>query len=457
MNNYKRIFAIFFIALGITLINGCMVQNPTKSMSQQAPSTITILSPFDAEKARILSLDTGTNIIYGTIPEWISKVASSPVGAVIALVPATDYTIERVKYLYNNENGGFIAENNPVLQTKFSPDYPEYKTLLRIEKIDTEGNFLFENVQDGIFFILLLTRNGTLIHKVEVKNSDIKNILISPTSMTEIEPSRQENKDIGNIIYDSDIYIVKRSSQPANFKIMQSNANFFDYPNKIENIKNIYLNMQKYDNKDQFETSEEHIQKIMGVIKKSYGNNGNVVVAPRRFISDYNADKAILTFKMQYGSNDSATGYFVSARDSQVLIIKEFITKGHFSGTNAFGVYNSGTKASGEVYAINPVNPEFMKYLYGLDYKFSISDVNVNDAKILTNKNIEIFFVCVPAIFRDKWSKSLHTIKDGISYSAPTIDSDHAWDIKIKSVHVKVNAMLICDKSQKRVLAAITF
>ncbi len=67
------------------------------------------------------------------------------------LTPATSYAIERMSVQYGRGETGFSIGQN----IRFTPDPSEYHTMRRTAKCDSQGNFLFEAVANGKYFLTL--------------------------------------------------------------------------------------------------------------------------------------------------------------------------------------------------------------------------------------------------------------------------------------------------------------
>jgi len=70
----------------------------------------------------------------------------------IELLPVAAYSRERITRTYGNEQQGqILLEQNP---PKFTPDEPEYHELLLKSVCNTEGEFRFERVPAGDYFVM---------------------------------------------------------------------------------------------------------------------------------------------------------------------------------------------------------------------------------------------------------------------------------------------------------------
>lgn len=149
--------------------------------TQQRP-TVNIESAFDAVQAKSQMQD-GSNTIKGS--GFLRQRGGGVVtcaGSEVVLVPATYYARERFAHLYGT---GGINRNrlNPV----FVPDPPEYRTFTKKTRCDAQGNFTFERVSDGDFFVTTgvhwqvggANQGGPIMSRARVGSGETLNIVIS--------------------------------------------------------------------------------------------------------------------------------------------------------------------------------------------------------------------------------------------------------------------------------------
>jgi hypothetical protein len=166
----------FFIVLA-ALLAGCSTQtrNPTQVWAMAAA--------FDKTQAERLMQD-GSNQIRGN--GFMRQRGGGVVtcaGQLAMLIPATEYAKERMFALYGPGDSGTNVSRNPT----FQPDVLEYGTLTRSTKCDAQGNFTFDRVADGEFFVNTMvtwsvgysSQGGYLMHKVTVKNGQSVNVILS--------------------------------------------------------------------------------------------------------------------------------------------------------------------------------------------------------------------------------------------------------------------------------------
>jgi hypothetical protein len=169
-----------FIGLALALVlGGCA----TQGSSDYGP--IKLQSGFDLNQARSL-LVQGNNAIKGNA--FMRQNGGGVVtcaGSAVFLIPATAYATERIEYIY----GSIVRATGPRASVKsFEPDYPEYVTLTRKTVCDSQGNFAFENVADGSFFVSTsvgwsigqLPQGGSLMHAVTTKGGQTVSLVLAP-------------------------------------------------------------------------------------------------------------------------------------------------------------------------------------------------------------------------------------------------------------------------------------
>lgn len=155
---------------------------PPPGQASPAPATppppveaavFSIREPFDAEKTRRL-VSEGPNSVTGraTLKRRDGTIATCS-GQKVFLVPVTDYSTVRIRALYGSDQRGVMIGSSSI---RFDPDPPEYSQLVRSTECDREGNFRFQRVADGAFFVTAIVRwetrgkreGGSLMQRVSV-------------------------------------------------------------------------------------------------------------------------------------------------------------------------------------------------------------------------------------------------------------------------------------------------
>lgn len=124
-----------------------------KERVENAPAVVRFSGKFDEQQARKL-MDAGPNTIMGK-----SFIVSPAVGTVtcqgrsVRMIPVTEYSRLRIVALYGNDSSAFV----PAEQFKTNLQDPEndaaYKRVMREANCDAQGNFRFQSVADGEFFL----------------------------------------------------------------------------------------------------------------------------------------------------------------------------------------------------------------------------------------------------------------------------------------------------------------
>lgn len=167
---------ILLVVAGI--VTGCAV--PMKPL----PPKIHIAAPYDSVQASLLLRD-GANTLKGNA--FMRQRGGGVVtcaGKAVILVPATAYARERIEFLYRGKESGATVFR----EVWFEPDPPEYVQNTKQTKCDSQGNFLFERVADGEFFVTTSVNwqvgysneGGSLVAKVVLKNGQTSSVILSP-------------------------------------------------------------------------------------------------------------------------------------------------------------------------------------------------------------------------------------------------------------------------------------
>jgi hypothetical protein len=147
-------------------------------------TTVQVQSRFDPKPAEI-ALQPGTNTIKGSaFMRKRTAVIVPAAGEIVYLIPATPYAEERFAKLFPR------GKLNPILFSRsIDMTDPDYVRLMRTTKGDKGGNFTFENVKPGVWFISTRVRyelradlpsGGSIYERVEIKGQDqVVEIIVS--------------------------------------------------------------------------------------------------------------------------------------------------------------------------------------------------------------------------------------------------------------------------------------
>lgn len=163
---------------------GCATQSPLPKYE--------IKSKFDQEQSDSLTKE-GSNTVKGSaLMRQVGGGIVTCAGQTISLVPVTDYSKERITYLYGTENGGYLSASNMQRNPQpFSFTDPAYEQSRKHTTCDAQGFFKFEKLADGEFYIggsITWKSNpnnyffdgGTLMRRVKVQGGETKDIVIAP-------------------------------------------------------------------------------------------------------------------------------------------------------------------------------------------------------------------------------------------------------------------------------------
>jgi hypothetical protein len=140
-------------------------------------TTVQVQSRFDPKPAES-ALQAGTNTIKGSaFMRKRTGVIVPAAGEIVYLIPSTPYAEERFAKLFPR------GKLNPILASRNADATdPDYVRLMRTTKGDKSGNFTFENVKPGIWFISTrvswyelraeLPSGGSIYDRIEIKGQD---------------------------------------------------------------------------------------------------------------------------------------------------------------------------------------------------------------------------------------------------------------------------------------------
>lgn len=154
------------------------------------PRVIQIAEPYDEAQA-IKQMQKGNNTIKGQafLRQRGGQVVTCA-GSSVALIPATAYAANRLNGMYMHNIGSQTVFAPPIRASEIVivPDIAGYKQNIKTTQCDATGNFSFENVADGDFFVQanvvwgggrLGIMGGHLIQKVKVEKGRTENLIMS--------------------------------------------------------------------------------------------------------------------------------------------------------------------------------------------------------------------------------------------------------------------------------------
>lgn len=151
------------------------------------PKIITLNSTFNPQDAAYI-FEKGDNTIKG---QSFLKTQGGDVktcaGNKAHLVPVTDYATERMVHIYNNHNAGY----SPMIINmwkKFESTDQDYLKYSRETYCDAGGNFNFENIPDGEYYITTFVtwrggypvsiQGGYLMKRISVSGGGTKTVYV---------------------------------------------------------------------------------------------------------------------------------------------------------------------------------------------------------------------------------------------------------------------------------------
>lgn len=152
-----------------------------------AAPPILLTSPYDAMAHNV---QPGGNTISGNaVLRTVGGDVKTCAGFPVKLVPATAYSSERMAAIYGGGDRGYM----PLYAAKtFSPPNPHYDAQAgRTETCDSQGNFAFERISDGTYYLVSIVtwgvpqqyytaqQGGALMMKVSVNGGETKRIVLT--------------------------------------------------------------------------------------------------------------------------------------------------------------------------------------------------------------------------------------------------------------------------------------
>ncbi len=150
-----------------------------------APVVVNVGVPFDAAAAQRMLAD-GPNTVRGNA--FLRQRGGGVVtcaGAEVVLVPATAYAQRVFAALYGTSAGAAMQAPNTV---DIQPKSVQFSKLLRRTQCDAQGNFVFERVADGDWFVeTTITwvvgnspQGGPIMRRVSVAGGSSVTVIVAP-------------------------------------------------------------------------------------------------------------------------------------------------------------------------------------------------------------------------------------------------------------------------------------
>lgn len=173
----SRLARLLWLAALPTLLAACA------GTARYNSTTVQLLKPFDQDQA-LHQLREGAATLSGTAL-LLNRYggATTCAGKQVSLIPATAYADERMAVLYGPGRQGVAWPPVP----RFEPESLAYEAAARTEVCGADGNFRFDKVADGSFYVVAIVpwqpypgadRRASLAQRVEIKGGKSQTIEI---------------------------------------------------------------------------------------------------------------------------------------------------------------------------------------------------------------------------------------------------------------------------------------
>lgn len=168
---------LVFAALA-TVLYGCATTPP-----------VDLVSSFDPSEIAWFKVPGKNTIAGNAVLRTVGGEARTCAALSAHLVPISSYATERFTRMYGNTSSGFLSATSGF---KFTQTDAAYEANSRTVRCDAQGNFRFENVPDGDYFVtafvtwgvptsayVTATQGGVLMQRVSVSNGETKQIVLT--------------------------------------------------------------------------------------------------------------------------------------------------------------------------------------------------------------------------------------------------------------------------------------
>lgn len=160
-------------------LTACINISPLQRPKTQ---TIKLSSKFDSNSASYI-LNKGTATITGSASLTDANGETiSCAGNNVFLVPITEYSTERYRYLFGDTKNQF-ASDEVIFHVRFKPDHPDFRKYMRVSTCNYVGEFSFDNVPAGEYYLgtniisevegYNTIQGGALANTIIIKEKDI--------------------------------------------------------------------------------------------------------------------------------------------------------------------------------------------------------------------------------------------------------------------------------------------
>ena len=168
----KKIFAVSLIAV----LAGCV----------PSPEVIKTTVDFDKEAASIINKKGKATVSGQAFLKQGGGGVVTCAGAGAFLIPMTEYAKQRISGIFGSSDGGYRTINRYRGGAFLASENEDYNALIRSAICDAEGDFSFDNVANGEYYLSSTVawavgdspQGGVLAKKISVKNGkDVRALL----------------------------------------------------------------------------------------------------------------------------------------------------------------------------------------------------------------------------------------------------------------------------------------
>lgn len=166
-----------YIVSGAVLLTGCAIAPPTE---------VPISAPFSKSEVAWFERAGESKVEGSAFLRTKGGAVKTCAGYEVQLFPYSAYAAERVSFIYGNETSGHLF--GPRHAWKFIPDDPEYYKVNKQTVCNSKGEFEFENLPAGEYFIIaqvtwdigkVFDEGGLLMKKVTTANGGVKKVTLT--------------------------------------------------------------------------------------------------------------------------------------------------------------------------------------------------------------------------------------------------------------------------------------
>lgn len=153
-----------------------------------APTTpIVTTVPFDPQEVAFIQQRGPASIEGQAFMRQQGGGVVTCAGEEVALIPAGRYATQRITGIYGNNQSGFAPLYTLGRTDDTTADARAYAAAARLTACDAQGNFRFDGVANGDYFVTTAVRwmagnygqGGALMQRVSIRNGQSQRILLS--------------------------------------------------------------------------------------------------------------------------------------------------------------------------------------------------------------------------------------------------------------------------------------